>query len=115
MIHTESCKQRHANQQAWQLQWPAYCRHCDATGLVLHEHDPSPSGISLSPGVLVDGDPCSHCIEQGKCPRCNHTHDGDDHPCSECGWNWGGNMDDYRPEWECWCDVADSDIEEYNL
>lgn len=99
-----------AEQREFALLWPNYCRECGATGEICGSYDPSPSGVGLSPGSMMECDPCegdAHytsdmtgriwvpatrpCVEQGYCPRCAAPAIVDRGPllhegCSNCGW-----------------------------
>lgn len=108
-------------QARWQARWPNSCSHCEGNGGFYSSYDPSPSGVSLSPGSIMDWDPCPDCTEKGICPRCGNdlpliaykddetgewAVDPDEtdanKPCLRCGWN--PNAPDFcPPEMECWC------------
>lgn len=49
--HTTRCEQDWLRRQAWERQFPHYCRNCDATG-------------------GPPDDCCSNCVGKGYCPRC---------------------------------------------
>lgn len=95
--------------------YPGYCRACDGWGSDVYDYSPAPG-----PGTIPMTDPCPHCVEKGRCPRCGAQSyapgwerddktgrvyaDGilyDDHgqpaPCIVCGWKDG---DDGRPPTE---------------
>lgn len=94
--------------------YPGYCRACDGWGGDFYDYSPAPG-----PGSIQMADPCPHCVEKGRCPRCGAQSyalgwlfdsetgrifaDGlyDDHgqpaPCVVCGWKDG---DDGRPPTE---------------
>lgn len=105
---------------AYEREHPHYCRKCGGQGAKFVEYDPSPAGVSLSPGYMVDIEPCTECVEQGKCPRCGASDlpwdeeavwDAQD-ACPHCGWAWGKNSDDYapqQPECSCWERRRDDD------
>lgn len=79
----------------------------NGSGCILYDDDPSPAGISLSPGTYSYADPCP-CVEAGKCPDCGspligslddlNTETGqytDELRCGGeegeeegCGWSW---------------------------
>lgn len=97
MIHTPGCQERYQKRSNWIAQWPCYCKACDGMGMK--------EWYDVETGY--DGEPCPNCMEKDKCPRCGEmflSSEDEEVPCSHCGWNWGSNMDDYCPEWECWCD-----------
>lgn len=50
--------------------YPNYCTNCQGWGGRGYSYDPSPAGVSLSPGSLWDFDPCPKCAQRGYCPRC---------------------------------------------
>jgi len=108
--HTAECNQHTINYEtaleAYRLLWPNYCTVCNAVGGFHSSYDPSPAGVSLSPGSYPDFDPCSACILRGICPRCGEQHtidqDSDTCECLNCRWK-----DD---DWSCvapqqwdWC------------
>jgi hypothetical protein len=112
--HTTECDERQAQYEQdialYVAKWPNYCQKCGGAGYIYYEYDPSPAGVSLSPGTMTDADPCECCLERGTCPRCG-TRDvwtDDDFEfseyviCPECGWN--EEKPDIAPEQpECWC------------
>ena len=111
MDHSKECLERTAKVMIliaeWTAKWPDYCTKCDGRGEFVYSFDPSPAGVSLSPGTLEDVEPCGQCTEQGICARCGEaglnpeTGEG---PCSHCGWNY----DDCLPHMpECFCWAAD--------
>lgn len=70
------------------------------SGCVYTEDDPSPPGVSLSPGSYTFVDPCE-CVEAGICPWCGSALVGDlmdfglnsDLKCGRendetCAWTW---------------------------
>ena len=132
--HKDSCaevkyaEQHKADYKAFQLDvgayiaaWPSYCQSCSGWGGKTTSYDPSPAGISLSPGYMTDYDPCGECVEKDICPRCANTsvrlieHDkkGDHYACLVCAWveqeDEGAPLDPPdSPECDCWSweDVA---------
>jgi len=79
----------------WLKKWPGHCPTCNGLGLIVYQDDPSPSGVSLSPGTMEFSDPCD-CLEDGNCPRCGkkgwadcptETTDWENEPCLYCGWS----------------------------
>lgn len=77
--HTYSCLLSQARYEAerklYERVWPNYCHECGGMGGFWTEYDPSPAGISLSPGTMRDFDPCECVSPQGitraRCPRCS--------------------------------------------
>jgi len=111
--HTPECKADQAKYEEavalYVARWPNYCRKCDGRGGTYYQYDPSPAGISLSPGYMTDFDPCPDCMEHGKCPRCGNIvwtdddFDGDPVTCHVCGWNEESpDAAPEPPECECW-------------
>ena len=92
MEHTERCQQDRVRiekeRQEYAAKWPSYCRTCDGWGGEWFEFDPSPAGISLSPGTLADFEFCPDCLGLEKCARCGEVVSdwGDDEmTCPLCG------------------------------
>lgn len=77
------------------------CEHCQGMGGFYTAYDPSPSGVSLSPGYMQDFDLCHKCLEQQICPSCGEYISIDDncsydvYVCEYCGWN---DADDFEFE-----------------
>jgi len=74
-------------------EWPDYCVACGGWGGHYSSYDPSPAGVSLSPGYMIEYDPCRVCVEQLICPRCGketinlvESRGGDTYLCAGCGW-----------------------------
>ncbi len=42
------------------------CGTCEGTGIVETRFDPSPAGVSLSPGYMIDEEECPECKGTGK-------------------------------------------------
>jgi hypothetical protein len=120
--HKESCIAHWLTtlrlQEAYDSKWQHHCRKCHGLGGFLYSYDPSPAGVSLSPGYMQDFDTCSDCVEQGKCPRCgkliypldqvdkfNEWLDNQTE-CPHCKWHHGQDASDTRPlEYDgCCCD-----------
>jgi hypothetical protein len=123
-LHDPDCQKAidtaKANIEEWLKRWPKHCTKCDGWGGFFSTYDPSPSGVSLSPGYMDDYEPCD-CIEECSCPRCGkRVPFGYAHPekdgefidvCSYCGWD--SRKPDGKPsEPECWCWMRRMD-EEY--
>jgi len=104
--------------EAYRKKWPDHCKNCGGWGGFYGEYDPSPAGVSLSPGHMTEFDPCPECMEEGICPRCgekvwdwNEVAEDAQGPCSNCGWTEG--EDEGLPEApECWCECGKSELEE---
>jgi len=68
------------------------------SGAIITEDDPSPPGVSLSPGSYMSVEPCD-CVAERKCPWCSSPLVGDENDfdiddctleCSDgdCKWTW---------------------------
>lgn len=106
--HTEDCNRRKAKYEAdlaaFEQAHPNYCRVCGGRGGFAYNYDPSPAGVSLSPGYMTEVEPCSECVERGVCPLCTqHTLDEDGEKCSNCEWKWDDPNVPSKPEFECYC------------
>jgi hypothetical protein len=118
MEHTEQCLRdaEHFSEmlEKYETEFPNYCRHCSGWGMFYSYYDPSPSGVGLGIGHMIDSDPCPKCMEKGNCPRCGHHHEdedwGSEFPtrCELCG--WGEDDNDGIPEPpECYCWMNDQE------
>jgi len=114
MKHNPSCDkafEQHAHDVAeYFVAWPHHCKHCGGWGGAYGYYDPSPSGVSLGSGSMLDFDPCPHCVEEGICPRCGRElldSDGFD-VCEHCGFDFY-YPEGEPPEPECFCNYADAD------
>lgn len=58
--------------------WCERCGSCGGHGGSDYAFDPSPSGVSLSPGFMWDWDPCEDCTGAGICPSCGTQLSDDD-------------------------------------
>lgn len=112
MNHTEECQkqidERMAAREAWIKLWPNYCKTCGGAGAHYSTYDPSPAGVSLSPGSMVDVDICQDCAEKGICARCGEQvwdSDNIEYPCTKCGWDGKEGM---PSEPECYCYFMDT-------
>jgi len=91
----------------YEKKWPNYCKKCNGWGGFWSQYDPSPAGIALAPGYMLDFEPCDQCIEEGICPRCGQTsslieldvEDGDDIICPNCNWKSDNNCQDMSEMW----------------
>jgi len=124
MEHTPECeqaqKQREAEIELWEANWPNACKECGGLGGSSHVE-------RVGPYLQDCWDDCGECVGDGKCPRCGTELFADAgknwnkifgdwidsmKPCPICGWNWGQNAGDVRPDdFECWCWLPDSDDE----
>ena len=97
--------------------WPKHCVACGGRGGQSSSYDPSPGGIGLSAGFMVDFDHCQTCVEQSICPRCGENtldmieEEFEDYfRCSNCDWNDREDAEvdglpevtSYFPECDCW-------------
>lgn len=122
MEHTPECeqaqKQREAEIELWEANWPNYCKNCDAWGGFASTENVA--GRWESTCLMSTWDDCELCIEQGKCPRCGQSLFPDDEEgfdkwvseqaaCPFCGWKWGMYVGDIKPdEIICVCPLEDS-------
>lgn len=84
---------------AYNQRWQAYCRKCNGYGGAFEAFDPSPAGVGLPNGHMVDIHLCPDCFVQGKCPRCGlETLNGD--YCTSCEWDLDAT--DGVPDEEVW-------------
>lgn len=72
--HSEACIQQFAQYDTavvtfWQ-KYPGACRTCQGWGGQGSSYDPSPAGVSLSPGSMYDFDPCPDCEGNEALPLC---------------------------------------------
>ena len=65
------------------------CKRCDGKGLIEGPpYDPSPPGVALSPGYMVDIDICPNCLDRDICPLCGEKEvfwDAERYICPSCG------------------------------
>jgi hypothetical protein len=113
--HRKNCAEQKAKWEIERAEFvakhPNHCRKCNGTGGFYSQYDPSPAGVSLGAGFMVDWDSCSECSDNGLCPLCGgivfavydekavYVHDA----CQMCGYNT--DMTDENPpaEFECFC------------
>jgi len=108
--HTIECEENavkaNLDREIWEARWPNYCRTCEGAGASFESYDPSPAGVSLSPGTMTDVSICPDCAEKGICSRCGKQawdpeKDDCSPPCPHCGWD-GKDCLPAAPE--CLCD-----------
>ena len=116
--HTEECIRVMNEVDYFIRAWPNYCEHCGAYGVIHYpgtRHDPP------------DSQPCAHCIEAGKCPRCVSTNIDtqnvgycDYYICYSCGWNELNIINNdpgselmVFPYYECTCGMPTEEEEKY--
>lgn len=108
--HTKECNTAFAAHEKavseYEAKWPNYCRKCKGWSGFWSSYDPSPSGVALAPGSMLDFDTCPECWDKGKCARCSGHVDTDawdeGDVCPGCGFIFGGD-DGLPAEPECWC------------
>jgi hypothetical protein len=103
--HSPACYAAHTRweeeMRQFEGRYPDYCRTCGGAGYTCYEYDPSPPGVSLSPGTMTDCDPCPDCEEQGKCGVCKAELGPDEDECERvCGCSHDIIA---PPEPECFC------------
>lgn len=125
--HTEQCelvnRELSIQRSFYLFNFSKYCKACKGAGQFVETYDPSPFGVSLSSGYMVDSEPCLECTAQGICPRCGQTGltnedegrgiDTGDGPCTFCGWDYhlGG-----VPELpECFCYIDEKVFQGFEL
>ncbi len=127
MNHTTHCtnllKAYELDVERYTKLWPNHCKACNGWGGFTEQYDPSPPGISLSPGYMTEFTPCQECYEIGKCSRCGKNmleHPGvalalaigydELENCPLCGFSFTGGVDEHslgkpeEPECLCWMD-----------
>lgn len=78
---------------------PNYCRECDGFGIWAEEYDPSPYGVMLGRGTMVDMGPCEAC--EGQCALCRKPKHESLSRCPHCR---QVPLDDGKaPAPECFC------------
>lgn len=89
---TTSCISHQKEVEEFEKNHPNYCRHCDGWGVYFSTYDPSPSGVSLSPGTMLDCDVCPECVDKNLCPLCMIEtvpvvgHEDNERVCLTCNW-----------------------------
>jgi hypothetical protein len=107
-VHTLACLQARMRDEAYEALWPHSCQACQGWGAPSSAGDPSPPGLSLRVGSLLNANPGPACSEKGICPRCGQpglTCKAQE-PCTFCGWT---KQDGGRPGWECSCPAPGRD------
>lgn len=104
--HSQLCRQDREKYERlvkeFKDKYPDYCETCQGWGFFEETYDPSPPGVSLSPGYLTDREPCPDCQEEGLCPRCKAPITGRELYCEECDWHWHDSGMPMAPECSCW-------------
>lgn len=109
MQHSEQClkEQETRNQliKEYKNKWPNYCRSCGGWGGSVF-YQSHPYGSTYANEEMWD--PCTDCIEDGKCPRCGWEMPEDEFEetlefgvCRKCGWR--EDKPDGLPEPLDWC------------
>ena len=72
------------------------CQKCHGTGFLAFKDDPSPAGVSLSSGYMIETEACPDCYGKNVCPVCGQkmvevtdwaTYDCEKDKCV-CGWTY---------------------------
>ena len=109
MNHNEKCLETQARAKAWGEKYPKACPICHGAGELSYEENLAPHA-SGEVWMCGSTDLCT-CVEDGECPRCgekNTLPEGNtDSPCTACGWNWGKGEEDFQPDTECLCWMAE--------
>ncbi len=75
----EQCDRREAEYGEklveFERRYPKYCRTCGGSEVVKYRDDPSPAGVSLSPGYMDYIEPCPGCLGRGVCGLCGTAVD----------------------------------------
>lgn len=113
--HTFDCSIRTASRElerrTYLMLWPHRCDTCKGEGYEWISYDPSPAGVALPPGYLIDQDPCIDCLDIGICPRCATSHVEEpvhyamlveDGICFTCDWDSQFAKSE-PPPYECAC------------
>jgi hypothetical protein len=110
--HSDDCIKARARYEKdlaeFNARHPNHCQKCGGWGGHYGLYDPSPAGVSLGSGYMVDFDPCE-CVNNSICPRCGQKSEsvqeavetGVDIKCSLCGWKEGDVGIPQEPE--CFC------------
>lgn len=117
--HTAECnRERDAYIQAkisYEEVYPKYCHHCDGWGIIVSVGDLVDYGATKV-HLPSEPEPCSHCWEEGLCPRCGEPLpiESEEVTCPNCA--WGYHFDEVKvlrpndeqmglpepPECDCW-------------
>ena len=91
--------------EKYKSDWPNHCTVCRGWSGIFSSYDPSPAGVALSPGNMMDFDSCEECYDKRVCCRCAAPlGEKDDEKCPSCGCVFGeteglmDDCDDYGPE-----------------
>ncbi|MEK6860492.1 MAG: hypothetical protein AABY07_00845 [Nanoarchaeota archaeon] len=115
MTHSQQCIKNQAKtekeREEYLKRYPNYCRKCNGEGGESFSYDPSPAGVSLSPGFMIEFEPCDTCTEKGICARCGYIYPEvldddnyyqiDDEKCPVCQFEAGKTYP--IPSHECFC------------
>lgn len=114
MAHKPGCMelQKAGDRELYRNAWPHHCTYCEGWGGFWGSYDPSPAGVSLSSGSMMELEPCEHCVVHGRCPRCG-VQEPDAVPygeefehCPHCDWRW--DHSEGMPEHDiCPCDYEE--------
>ncbi len=131
MAHELDAYEAHyAEATRYEEAWPNYCYECNGYGYHVDYYDPSPAGVSLGSGTLMETHPCGHCIERDynrpewtpRCPRCaggivtDPDYADDPITCYNCGFRdgvtlghpgWPEEPFDSDPPPEDFCPICD--------
>jgi predicted RNA-binding Zn-ribbon protein involved in translation (DUF1610 family) len=104
----------------YKLKWPNYCQTCNGWGGSTYTYDPSPKGVGLSSGYMIETEPCSDCIDAFICPRCGAYNEAwlrnadTTSPCENCGFE---EMETEglpeEPECYCWYEKSCEQFDSY--
>jgi molybdopterin/thiamine biosynthesis adenylyltransferase len=114
MTHSDTCdniQKLYQEQLAeYKKKHPNYCTSCHGWGMHFSTYDPSPAGVSLSSGTMLDVDTCTECVDKNLCPCCMiptkpvFGHEDNHHVCTECGWSADNEKHTgMHDEPECYC------------
>lgn len=98
MEHTERCERLNKEYEAlvseFEVAYPNYCRACRGWGYFVSTYDPSPRGVSLGSGYMMDVDICEECEAHPTKPHCSLCGA----PILESEWDkWQGYDEAFEP------------------